>query len=159
MTSRQADKEISHIGLSLQRQLSRKNEISSSTCQLAYSSAVLDRLHEEDDVVAVSLLQVTELLDGVASITLGVAVPHDSLHGVACAAVVETVFGTGAELRQSAAPERSGAAPACADVVLHEETVLYEVGVRPYLLVRIAWHVVVFEDAVRVLDVVVAGGP
>ena len=79
--------------------------------------------------------------------------------GVACAAVVETVFGTGTELRQSAAQERSGAAPACADVVLHEETVLYEVGVRPYLLVRIAWHVAVCEYTVRVLDVVIASGP
>ena len=130
-----------------------------SACKLVYSSAVLDRLHEEDDVVAVSLLQVAEFLDGVAGVALGVAVPHDSLHGVACTAVVETVFGTGTEFRQSATPERSGAAPACADVVLHEETVLHKVGVRPYLLVRIARHVVVLEDAVRVLDVVVASGP
>lgn len=119
----------------------------------------LDRLYEEYDVVAVSLLQVAELLDGVAGVALGVAVPHDGLQGVACAAVVETVFGTGTELRQSATPERSGAAPASADIVLHVETVLHEVGVWPYLLVRIAWHVVVCEDAVRVLYVVIAGGP
>ena len=86
--------------------------------------------------------------------------PHDSLHDVAGAAVVQT-FHTAATLSgQSATPQRRSAAPARADVVLHPEAVLYEVGVRPYLLVRIARHVAVGkEEAGRVLNVVLASGP
>ena len=66
--------------------------------------------------------------------------PHDSLQRVAGTAVVQTVLGTCTELRQATAPEWSGAAPAGTDVVLHEETVLYEVGIWPDLLVGVARH-------------------
>ena len=60
---------------------------------------------------------------------------------------------------QATAPEGSGAAPARAYVVLHEEAVLHHVGVGPNLLVRIAGHVGIGEEEVRVVDFIAARGP
>lgn len=85
--------------------------------------------------------------------------PHDSLQRVAGTAVVQTVLGSCTELRQATAPEWSGAAPAGTDVVLHEETVLYEVGIWPDLLVGVARHIAVGQVLVWILNVVVASCP
>ena len=128
-------------------------------CFFKSSYALLDGFYEEDDVVALGLGEVAELLYSPACVTLCVSVPHDGFERVAGTAVVQTVFSTCAEQRQSATPKWSGAAPTCADVVLHEETMLYKVGVRPNLLMRVARHVIVAEQSVRILNVVVASLP
>ncbi len=85
--------------------------------------------------------------------------PHDSLDDVAGTAVVQAVFSPRAEFRQTASPQRSGAAPAGTYVVLHAEFVLYEVGVGPNLLVREAGHIAVLEETRGVLQFVLARGP
>ena len=64
--------------------------------------------------------------------------PHDGLYDVTCTAVVQTVVGTRQSAAQSTSPEWGSAAPACADVVHHKQTVLYHVGIRPDDLIRIA---------------------
>ena len=66
--------------------------------------------------------------------------PHDGFNHVAGTAVMQPVAfeRAGTFLMQPSAPQRSGAAPAGANIVLHVQAVLYQVGVRPYFLVRIA---------------------
>ena len=63
--------------------------------------------------------------------------PHDGFDNVAGATVVQTVSVSRADRRQSASPQRCGAAPTRADVILHVELVLDVVAVRPNLLVGI----------------------
>ena len=53
---------------------------------------LLDGIDELDDGVTVGFVECTKLLYGGAGIGLGTAMPHDSLHGAPCAAVVQTVF-------------------------------------------------------------------
>ena len=73
--------------------------------------------------------------------------PHDGFDFVAGTTVVQTVLCTRETERKSASPKRCGAAPSRADVVLHEESVLHHVGIRPNGLVRILW-----KDSLRVLS-------
>ena len=61
------------------------------------SSSLLDGFYEEDDVVAIGLGEVAELLDGPTCITLCISVPHDGFERVAGTAIVQTVFSTRAE--------------------------------------------------------------
>ena len=85
--------------------------------------------------------------------------PHDSLDDVACTAVVQALRTRSTLAGQSTSPERCGATPACADIVLHEKTVLHHVGVGPYLLIGIAGHVGIGEEAVRIANLVASRGP
>ena len=121
----------------------------------------LDGIDELHDGIAVLLAEVAEFLHGPAGVALAVAVPHDGFDDVAGAAVVQTVGGAGADGGEAAAPQRGGAAPAGADVVLHVQLVLDHVGVGPYLLVGIARQTLVGggEEVVGVGEAVVAGGP
>ena len=123
-----------------------------------------DGFDEIDDLVALLLRQVAEFLHrtvGVAHTTLVLAtVPHDGLHHVAGPTVVQPLHATATLSGQPTSPQRSGAAPARADVVLHPQAMLHKVGVGPYLLVRIARHVAVGgKELGRILDVVVARLP
>lgn len=111
-----------------------------------------DCIQESDYGVAVGFLELAEALDAVAGVALRrIAVPHYGLHGGACAAVVQAVgrLGAGYLLMQSAAPERSSAAPPGADVVGHVEFVLHHVGIGPYRLIGIAREFVAGEEAGR----------
>ena len=114
-------------------------------------------------MVALFLAELSELEDGLVGIALaalgGATVPHNGLDDVAGAAVVEAFRSRTAFTGQSAAPEGSGAAPTRADIVLHKQSVLHHVRVGPNLLIGIARHVGVGEEAVGVLDIVAARGP
>ena len=107
----------------------------------------LDGFNEIDELVALFLRQVTELYDGIVGIARATlvltTVPHDGLHDVAGTTVVQTLNAAATLGGQSTAPQRGGATPARSDVVLHPQTMLHEVGIGPYLLVRIARHVAV----------------
>ena len=123
----------------------------------------LDGFYEEDYLVALFLAELSESEHRLVGIALaafgGATVPHNGLDDVAGAAVVEALRSRTAFAGQSAAPEGSGAAPARADVVLHKQSVLHHVRVGPNLLIGIARHVGVGEEAVGVLDIVAARGP
>ena len=60
---------------------------------------------------------------------------------------------------QSAAPERSGAAPPGADIVGHVEFVLHHVGIGPNRLIGIAREFVAGEEAGRIAHMVGTGLP
>lgn len=122
-------------------------------------SAVLDRLYKVDEVIALLSGEVAEQLNALACVALSASVPHDSLKGVTCAAVVQTIFGTSTELAQATSPERSGTAPTRTDVIDHEQAVLHKVGIRPNGLMRVTRHVVIGKHQVRILYVIVARGP
>ncbi len=79
------------------------------------------RLDEFHDGVSLRFVEVAELLSRPTSLALGVAVPHDGSHHVTGAAVVQAVAVSGARAHQALAPKRGGAAPARADVILHED--------------------------------------
>ena len=124
----------------------------------------LNRFNEIDDLVALCLLQVAELHNGVVGIAGAALVlasmPHDGFHDIAGTAVVQTFHAAAALGGQSASPQRGGATPTCTDVILHPQTMLNEVGVWPYLLMGIAWHVVVgSEEFIGVLNVVFTSLP
>ena len=84
----------------------------------------LNRVNEFHDGIAVFLRQFAEFLHCAAGIALGIAMPHDGLDDGLGATVVQTVAASSAAGRQATAPERGGAAPARADVVLHVKLVL-----------------------------------
>ena len=114
-------------------------------------------------MVALFLAELSESEHRLVGIALaafgGATVPHDGLYDVAGTAVMQA-FRTRAALGcQATAPEGSGAAPTRADVVLHKQSVLHHVRVGPNLLIGIARHVGVGEEAVGVLDIVAARGP
>ena len=72
---------------------------------------------------------------------------------------------------ETTTPQRSGTAPAGADVILHIELVLHHVGVGPDGLLGVTGHErgqglaevrtlgILDGEEVRVIDLVVAGGP
>ena len=124
---------------------------------------VSNGLDEEDDLVALRLGECAELFDTFIGIALaalrGAAMPHNGLDDVACTTVVQALRTRSTLAGQSTSPERCGATPACADIVLHEKTVLHHVGVGPYLLIGIAGHVGIGEEAVRVANLVASRGP
>ena len=64
--------------------------------------------------------------------------PEDGLDLVPRTTVVQTVLSTGIDERQTASPQRGGAAPRAMDTVLHVQTVLDHVGIGPDGLVLIA---------------------
>lgn len=109
--------------------------------------------------------QVAEVLYSPESIALSAlanaSVPHDGLESVSGAAVVQAVRMSGTQALQSSSPQRCRFAPSCAQVVLHEETVLHEVGVGPYFLFWVAHHACVFgrETSVGVANLVFSCGP
>lgn len=121
-----------------------------------------DCIQESDYGVAVGFLELAEAPDAVAGVALRrIPVPHYGLHGGACAAVVQAVGrrGAGYLLMQSAAPERSGAAPPGADIVGHVEFVLHHVGIGPNRLIGIAREFVAGEEAGRIAHMVGTGLP
>lgn len=82
----------------------------------------LNCVDEGDDGVTVLFGEKTEFFDAFAGVALRrYAMPHDSFHSISCATVVQTVGRKSAvnSLMQSSSPERSRAAPACADIVDH----------------------------------------
>ena len=89
---------------------------------------------------------------------LGIAtVPHDGFQIIAGTHVVQMVACAGTLLAQSAPPQRCGAAITRADVVLHFQPMLQQVGVRPNLLIRIARQTTCHKRVARV--VVGTSGP
>ena len=126
---------------------------------LHFKYFTLDRFTEEHYSIALLLGKFSEGLDGSTCIALRIAMPHDGLQGISRTTVMKTILGTGAQLAQATAPERSRTSPACADIIFHVKAVLHEIGVRPDGLPRITRHVFIGKHQVRVLDVVFSRSP
>ena len=127
-------------------------------------SVQLNALNKEDELLTFLLREVAELHNGVVSIALTAlvlaSVPHDSFEHVSSAAVVQTLHPATRLASQSTSPQWSGTTPTCADIILHPQTVLHEVSIRPYLLVRIARHIAVGgEELGGVLDMIITRLP
>lgn len=120
-----------------------------------------DRVNEFNYGVPLIARQFPELLHALAGIALFISVPHDSLYDIARTAVMQTVFMSGTERRQSPAPKRSRATPARADIIDHVQPVLYQVAIRPYLLMGIPRQptVAIREEQIRIGEIIIACGP
>ena len=126
---------------------------------LYFKYFTLDRFTEEHYSITLLLGKFSEGLDGSTRIALRIAMPHDGLQGIPCAAVMQTVLGASAQFAQATAPERSCTAPAGTDIIDHMKTMLNEIGVRPDGLPRITRHVFIGKHQVRVLDMVLSCSP
>ena len=97
-----------------------------------------DGTQEFHNGVTVGLAEVVELFGRRVGMTFfAVGMPHYSLYFVACTAIVQPVFGSGVNQRQTPTPQWCGATPRVVYVIFHVELVLHEVGVWIYLLVWI----------------------
>ena len=66
--------------------------------------------------------------------------PHDGLDNGSGSTIMQAIVSSREAATQTTAPERCGAAPACADVVGHKQAMLNQVCVWPDSLVGIFWQ-------------------
>ena len=86
--------------------------------------------------------------------------PEDGLDLVAGTAVVQTVLCSCVDERESATPQRCSATPRAVDAVLHIQTVLDHISIRPDGLVLISGQLeVLFGDNLRIPIIVGCGLP